>query len=108
MNVGQLIEKMGWTLVCGDVDKEIRGGWCGDLLSRVMGSGPLGSAWVTVQAHRNVIAVASLREFACVIFAEGVKPDEALVNLAKQEHVTLIVSPLSIYETAKAMAALGI
>ena len=77
MNVGQLIEKTGWTLVCGDVDKEIRGGWCGDLLSRVMGSGPFGSAWITVQAHRNVIAVASLREFACVIFAEGVKPSKA-------------------------------
>ncbi len=108
MNVNELIEKTGWTLVCGDGTREIHGGCCGDLLSRVMGNGPAGSAWITVQAHRNVIAIASLREFACVIFADGVRPDDALIDLATQEGVTLVVSPLSVYETAKAMAAAGI
>lgn len=108
MNVGQLIKATGWTLVCGDAEKKIQGGCCGDLLSRIMGKGPQGSAWITVQAHRNVIAVASLREFACVIFADGVQPDEELINLARQEHVTLVVSSLPVYETAKAMAAAGV
>ena len=38
MNVKELVEKLNLNvLVEGDMDREIKGGYCGDLLSWVMG-----------------------------------------------------------------------
>ena len=41
-------------------DREIACGYTCDLLSHVMGKGQADMAWITVQAHMNVIAVAAL------------------------------------------------
>ena len=49
------------------LEKEVRCGYTCDLLSWVMAHGEEGMAWVTVQTHMNVIAVAVLSEMACVI-----------------------------------------
>ena len=54
-----------------DLNKEVLCGYTCDLLSWVMGHGQEGMAWVTVQTHMNVIAVASLMEMAAVIIPEG-------------------------------------
>ena len=48
-------------------DREVTCGYVCDLLSWVMAHGDEGMAWVTVQTHLNVIAVAVLSEMACVI-----------------------------------------
>ena len=60
-----------------DMDREIQCGYTCDLLSWVMGHGEEGMAWVTVQTHLNVIAVAALAEMACVILPEDIsmEPD---------------------------------
>ena len=42
------------------VDREVRCGYTCDLLSWVMAHGEEGMAWVTVQTHMNVVAVAVL------------------------------------------------
>ena len=45
--------------------------FCCDLLSIAMGKLPENSAWVTVMANINTLAVAMLAEAACIIFAEN-------------------------------------
>ena len=68
MTVKDLIEKMNLTVFCGEqnLDREIKGGYVSDLLSDVMGFAQEGNVWVTLQTHKNVIAIASLKELACV------------------------------------------
>ena len=58
MKVTQLAELLGAKVVC-PADREIACGYSCDLLSWVMAHGKQDMAWVTVQAHLNVIAVAS-------------------------------------------------
>ncbi len=41
-----------------ELDKEVTGGYVGDLLSHVMAKARKGDIWVTVQAHQNIVAVA--------------------------------------------------
>jgi hypothetical protein len=109
MNVQELINRTGWTAPAAEgLEKEIKGGCCGDLLSWVMGRGPAGSAWITVQVHRNVVAIASLREFACIILADDAKCPEDLAELARRERIPILESGLPIYQTAKKLAELGI
>ena len=49
-----------------DKNAEVSCGYTCDLLSWVMAHGTAGMAWVTVQTHMNVIAVASLMEMTAV------------------------------------------
>ena len=76
MTVNELAQKLNAeVLSMPSPDSEITGGYCGDLLSWVMGRAQCGNAWITIMSNINVAAVASLSDVACVILAEGVKPD---------------------------------
>ncbi|HWS30079.1 MAG TPA: AraC family transcriptional regulator [Clostridia bacterium] len=86
-------------------ENEVSCAYACDLLSWVMANGKQGCAWVTIQTHMNVIALASLHEMACVIFPEGVLPDEAPVKKAAEENIALIKTPLTAYGVCARMAA---
>ena len=110
MTIKEILEKTGWKLVTAGLDdeREVSGVYCGDLLSWVMGNGQPGQAWITVQSHMNVIAVASLREFPCVILAEGASFPDDVKERAEGEELILIESPLPVYETAKELMGFGL
>ena len=91
--------------VCGfkpialpDSDREIKGVYIGDLLSWVMGKAESGCAWMTVMNNVNVAAVAVLRDVACVVLVEGVKPDENLLSRARTEEIALYGTALDSYK----------
>ena len=110
MTIKELIEKTGWKLDTVELDTqlEISGAYCGDLLSWVMGNGEPGQAWITVQVHPNVIAVALLREFSCVIVADGANVTDEMIRKSTDEQLVMLESNLPAYETAKVLAELGI
>ena len=63
MIVRELVEKLNLkVLVEGDMDREITGGYCGDLLSWVMGRAKADDAWITIMTNINFVAVASLAD----------------------------------------------
>ena len=76
MKVAQLVEWFGLEIRAGAAgqEREVRGGYCGDLLSDVMANAPSGSIWLTVQGHLNIVAVALLREMAAVVLTGGPRP----------------------------------
>lgn len=74
--------------------------YCCDLLSIAMGNVPADSAWVTVMGNMNTLAVASLTDCACVIFACGVKPDELMLQRAAKENITIFTTDLPVFEAA--------
>ena len=73
MNLRQLANFFDLRVAAGDkeLDREVTGGYCGDLLSDVMANAPLGCVWMTVQSHPNIVAVSVLREMAAVILTGG-------------------------------------
>lgn len=85
--------------------REVTGGYCGDLLSWVMGRAPEGCAWLTIMSNGNVAAVASLADVACVILAEGVRPEEDLLNKARGHGVNLLGYEGGAYQLSAALAA---
>ena len=101
MTVEQLIKESGFRpIALPDKDREINGAYVGDLLSWVMGRACSDNVWITIMSNLNVVAVATLADVSCVIFAEGVTPDEELIKVAESKSVNLICSDLSSYETA--------
>ncbi len=65
-------------------------GYSSDLLSCVMAGAPHHSIWVTLQAHSNIIAVATLLEISAIIITEGATPEPETIAKANQEGVILL------------------
>ena len=89
-------------------DREITCGYTCDLLSWVMAHGDEGMAWVTVQTHLNVIAVAVLSDMACVVLPEGIRMEEESLQKARDEGMAVLASPLTAYEICGRLAAAGV
>ncbi len=105
----ELAAACGFTIACGDGEREIKGNiYCCDLLSIVMGRAPADGLWVTVMGNLNSIAVAVLTDTACILLAEGMSLDEDARARGEQQEVTVLTTPLPVYEAARAAAkALG-
>lgn len=110
MTVADLIALTGATDMTPDTSKEtaVSCGYTCDLLSWVMAHGKSGMAWITVQTHVNVIAVASLMDMACVILPEGIQMEVASLTKAKDEGITVLQSNLTAYALCAKMAAAGL
>jgi len=92
----------------GRLDRSIEGGYASDLLSCAMAGAKSGQVWVTLQCHRNVVAVASLTDVACVILTEGVRPDSDTVQVADREGVTLLGSRAGTFSVVAGLVRLGV
>ena len=86
-----------------DPDREVTGGYAGDLLSWVMGRVTEGDAWVTIMTNINVIAVASLSDVSCVILAEGVTIAADVLEAAVTRGINVLSAPLSTYALCNAV-----
>ena len=101
MTVKELADKYGFiAYALPDGEREVTGVYIGDLLSWVMGRAGADEAWITIMSNRNIVAVATLADTACILLAEGVVPDEGVAQLALEKGINLLTSPLSAYDTA--------
>ncbi len=92
----------------GVEDRVVECGYTCDLLSWVMAKGKSGCAWVTVQTHMNVVAVASLHDMACIICPEGIEAEAPSVAKAAQEGIIVLETGKTAYEICGLMAKAGI
>ena len=110
MQVKDLVEKFGLSVAAGEkgLDRSVKGGYCGDLLSEVMANAPIGCAWLTIQVHQNIVAVAVLREMAAIILTGGNTPDEGTRSRAEEEGIPVLVTSLDAFSMAGRLYAAGI
>ena len=90
------------------LDREVSGGYSGDLLSDVLAHSRKGDLWVTLQAHPNIVAVGSMKELAGIIIVNGRKPDAATVQKAEEEGIPILVTELPAFEVNGRLYALGL
>jgi hypothetical protein len=88
-----------------DGERIITSGYAGDLLSWVMGRAKADSVWVTVMSNKNVIAVASLADVACVIIAEGAKLDDDALAAAHENDINVFYSGKNMFEICRAVSS---
>ena len=109
MKVSEFEKISGAVCLTGEYeDREIACGYTCDLLSHVMGRGQADMAWITVQAHMNVIAVAALLDFACVIIPENLPVEAPIIAKAKDEDIIIFSSDKTAYELVSLLAGNGV
>ncbi|MEI6682246.1 MAG: serine kinase [Bacteroidota bacterium] len=92
MRVSELAEKLGLQVFGGSqgLDREITGGYTSDLLSDVMGHASSGQVWITLQTHKNVMAIASLKELAAVVIVKGYQPEADMLEHSNTEEIPVL------------------
>ena len=110
MNVKELSEKFNLQVAAGKqfLDRPIQGGYCGDLLSNVMGNAPNGCIWLTVQTHQNIVSVAVLHEMAAIVLTGGQEPDQETIEKAEEEGIPILIWQDSAFELAGQVYAAGV
>lgn len=107
MTVVEVAEQLNLNChVAGEAEREVKGGYVGDLLSWIIGRAGADSAWITIMSNPNVAAVALLADTSMIILAENVMPDEGLLSKAQQHSIGLYSSEESAYEIAYKLHAL--
>jgi predicted transcriptional regulator len=100
MTVQQLAEKLNLDVISGHqgLSNVISGGYVSDLLSDVMGNADAGEVWITLQTHKNVMAIASLKDLAAVILVKNHPADEDTLEQSNDEGIPILSTSLSAFE----------
>jgi predicted transcriptional regulator len=87
-------------LISGEsgINREITGGYSSDLLSDVMGNAKEGQVWTTLQTHKNVMAIASLKDLAAVILVRGYMPDDDMAAQSNEEGIPVLSTTENTFE----------
>lgn len=94
--------------VPGNLEKDITLAAAGDLLSFIIGTVSDGSAWITIQSHLNVAAVAVLKDIPLLILASGRKASPDLIERCRSENICIASVNESIFNICKRLSELGI
>lgn len=101
LTVEKLTKDLGFECLSGNMQPEsiVTGAYASDLLSDVMGKAQAGSLWVTSQVHKNIVAVASLKELSAIVIANERQVSDELREHAAEEDVVILTSNLPLFET---------
>ncbi|MBK5201806.1 MAG: iron-sulfur binding hydrogenase [Spirochaetaceae bacterium] len=80
------------TILLVDEDLVINNAYTGDLLSDVIGNVGDNSILVTVQAHKNTIAVGSLTSMPAIVICNGRSCPDDMIKAAKDSEISLFTT----------------
>jgi predicted transcriptional regulator len=92
MKVSDIVKLFDLEVYSGQngLENEINGAYVSDLLSDVMGQAQEGQTWITLQTHKNVMAIASLKDLSAVILVQGFKPDQDTMEVSNEEDIPIL------------------
>jgi hypothetical protein len=73
-------------------DADLSGAYTSDLLSDVMANAKDGGALITIQAHKNTVAVATLVNITCIIICNKRPLPEDMLASAKDEGIAVLLT----------------
>jgi serine kinase of HPr protein (carbohydrate metabolism regulator) len=73
-------------------DSDLTGAYTSDLLSDVMANAKDGGAFITIQAHKNSVAVATLVNISVIIICNSRPIPEDMLAAAKDEGIAVLLT----------------
>lgn len=100
MKLKEIIEKLNLIVIVeANSDREISDAYASDLLSDVMGNAREGQIWITMQTHKNLGAIASLKDLPAIIIIGNNIPSSDLIDYAKENSIAILSTNLTCYQT---------
>ena len=85
-------------------DAEVFAGYTSDLLSDVMANADEGSVLITIQAHKNTVAVASLVGIVAIVVCNGRTVADDMLDAAKREGIAVFGTEGNQFDTSVLIA----
>jgi hypothetical protein len=106
----ELIRKLnlGVRSAKGNLDREVTGGYASDLLSDVLAHGEEGNLWITLQIHKNIVAVASMKNLAGIVLVNGREPEQETIEKAEAENMAIMVTDMPTFELVGRLYSIGV
>lgn len=99
MNVSELVDTLKLNAVQPEYeDRPLAGAYTSDLLSDVMANANDADVLVTIQSHKNTVAVATLVGVAAIIVCNNRPIPEDMIAAAREESVGILVSDRNQFE----------
>lgn len=100
MNLNEIITIAEGEVITTELstDVNIHGGYCADLMSDVLAYSRPRAILLTGLTNPQVVRTAQIAEFRAIIFIRGKKPQQETIEIALQENIPLISSPLGMFE----------
>lgn len=92
MKIADIVKDLNLRVIAGEkgLMNEVSGGYTSDLLSDVIGNAESGSAWITLQTHHNIVAVALLKELSAVIITKGLEATADTIRKSNEENLPVL------------------
>ena len=90
MKLSKIVDECQLEKIAFCTDCEIKNGYCGDLMSDVMAHAEAECIWVTIQAHKNSIAVALIKDIKSIVFTNNVTVEKEVIEKAEEEKINLL------------------
>ena len=81
-----------------DTDVEVKNACGSDMMSDVLAFVKDQTALLTGLVNPQVVRTAMMMDMRCIVFVRGKTPTPEIVNLAKDNHIVVLASPLRMYE----------
>jgi hypothetical protein len=108
MNLKDLSTKLKYESAWGGWDdRDVTGAFSSDLLSDVMAHSDEGQLLITIQAHKNTVAVAVLKDLAGLVIASNRPIPEDMIEAARDEGIPIFVTGDNQYEAGWRLHELG-
>ena len=80
------------------MDKLVTSAYCSDLLSDVMGNGDEDQLWITLQTHKNALAVAALKDMSGILLVNNHQPNTDTLEASNKEGIPVLGSHKAAFE----------
>jgi hypothetical protein len=103
MRISEIVDSLGIDMeIAQEVysDRDISSGYSSDLLSDVMANAKAEGVLVTVQAHKNAVAVASLVGLAAIVVCNSRPLPADMLESARAEGVAIFRTPATAFEVS--------
>jgi len=105
MKISDIKELEGVVCLQGDYeDAEVLDGYTSDLLSDVMAHAAEGSVLITIQAHKNTVAVCSLAGALAILVCNNRPVDDEMLASATAEGIAVFRTPANQFQTSALIA----
>jgi predicted transcriptional regulator len=94
MKISEIQEALGARIICGEefLDREVKTGCGSDMMSDVLAYVKDQSVLLTGMCNMQVIRTAEMMDIVCIVFVRDKRPNEAMIELAKQRGIPILCS----------------
>ena len=105
MNISDIQSIASMTCLQGEYeDGVVFGGYTSDLLSDVMANAQEGSVLITIQAHKNTVAVSSLTGVVAIIICNSRPVTDDVLEAAKDEGIAIFRTTYNQFQSSSLIA----